>query len=111
VLPALIGTLVAELVGDRRGRAATELAGSSRWLFPGGVPGRHLPPDRLCRRLAAVGVDTSITRTAARLDLAVEVPASILADLLGLHTLTATRWARAAGGEWAAYAASRSSSR
>jgi hypothetical protein len=108
VLAPTVGVLVAELVATRRGRAATELPSSSRWLFPGGVPGRHLHHDRLCIRLSAIGIDSSILRTAALLDLAAEVPASILADLVGLHTLTATRWTRAAGGDWAGYAAARS---
>jgi hypothetical protein len=106
-LAAPIATMVAGLVPTRRGRAATELAATSRWVFPGAVPGRHLHPDRLCLRLAAIGVDPLVTRTAALLDLAAEVPAPILADLIGLHTNTATRWTRAAGGDWASYAAAR----
>jgi hypothetical protein len=110
-LAAPVGPLVAELVAGRRGRTATELSATSRWLFPGAVPGRHLHPDRLCMRLATIGVDPLIMRTAALLDLAVDVPPSILADLIGLHTNTATRWTRAAGGDWAGYAAARARSR
>ncbi len=33
------------------------------------------------------------------------MPAAILADLLGFDAVTAERWVRRAGGEWAHYAA------
>jgi hypothetical protein len=41
------------------------------------------------------------------LELATDTPLVVLADLLGLHTQTAHRWLKAAGGDWANYAADR----
>ena len=46
------------------------------------------------------------TRQAALLQLAAELPAPVLADLLGLHANTAVEWVRAARGDWSVYAAS-----
>ena len=45
-------------------------------------------------------------RRATLLQLAAEVPAAILADLLHLSPGTATRWTRDASGDWSRYAAS-----
>jgi len=37
--------------------------------------------------------------------LAAQLPAAVLADLLGLHHNTAARWMHQAGGDWSRYAA------
>ena len=42
-----------------------------------------------------------------RPQLAGEIPAALLADLLGVHVATATKWAEIAGRPWADYAAQR----
>ena len=102
-LPDPVAVLLARLVADRHGRATTADTGQSRWLFPGGQPGRHLHPQQLSERLQRLGLDPLVVRTAALLDLASEVPPAILADVIGLYPNTATRWTRAAGGDWAAY--------
>jgi hypothetical protein len=39
--------------------------------------------------------------------LAAEIPTPILADLLGLSSVTATRWATLAARDWSQYAAMR----
>lgn len=103
---------LAPMVGDViRALAQQSLSGSrrgsNRWLFPGGRPGRPVSPAWLTTRLNAVGLHAAAIRNAALLDLAAEVPAPFLADLLGLHPGTAVRWMHAAGGEWAGYAATR----
>lgn len=46
-------------------------------------------------------------RNAALLELAAQLPAAFLADLLGISTRSAVRWTQAAGGEWAGYAGTR----
>jgi hypothetical protein len=78
----------------------------SRWLFPGHLPGRPITPSRLGERLRILGVRALPGRRATLLQLAAEVPAAVLADLLHLHPGTATRWTRDAGGDWSRYAAS-----
>jgi hypothetical protein len=108
VLPEVIATLLAELVAVRRGRAATEPHATSRWLFPGAIPGRPLDAETLRLRLVTIGVANLRVRTATLLDLAAQIPATVLADLVGLHDTTAARWNRAAGGDWATYVAIKS---
>ena len=56
--------------------------------------------------LRHLGIRALPGRRATLLQLAAEVPAAILADLLHLSPGTATRWTRDAGGNWSRYAAS-----
>lgn len=52
-----------------------------------------------------IGVDCSDARRAALLELAGRLPAAIVADLLGVHVTTATKWAQIAGRPWGEYPA------
>jgi integrase len=79
-----------------------------RWLFPGsGNPGRPMAAGTLSRRLLEHGIDARSTRNAALLTLAADLPAPVLADLLGLHVDTASRWVTYAKQDWSAYLAAR----
>lgn len=78
----------------------------SQWLFPGHLPGRPITGSRLGERLRHLGIRALPGRRATLLQLAAEIPAAVLADLLHLHPGTATHWTRAAGGDWSRYAAS-----
>jgi len=105
VLPAPLDNLVLALL-DRRGHAS--IAGQpTRWLFPGGHPGRHRHAGTFRRQLAKVGIMLHPARNAAMVQLAAEIPAPVLADLLGLRPHTAVRWATLAARDWAAYTALR----
>lgn len=108
-LPPLLAGLIAELAAGRKGRARIG-ATASPWLFPGGQPGRPLTARWLAARITAHGLPVTSLRSAALLELAAELPASFLADLLGISPGTAVRWSRAAGGDWASYAAIRARS-
>ncbi|MBI1845314.1 MAG: hypothetical protein HYR89_12015, partial [Actinobacteria bacterium] len=77
----------------------------SRWLFPGHLPGRPITASQLGQRLRAFGIDARAARRAAQLQLAAEVPAVVLAEMLGIAIGTAVDWVHAAGGDWANYAA------
>ncbi|MEO5724943.1 MAG: hypothetical protein ABIQ39_05685 [Ilumatobacteraceae bacterium] len=77
----------------------------SRWLFPGHLPGRPITANRLGQRLGAYGIDARAAKKAAQLQLATEVPAVVLAEILGIAITTAVDWFHAAGGDWANYAA------
>ena len=105
-LPPVLAGLVVELVTDRplRGLSAPAV---SPWLFPGGHPGRPLTANWLAARITTHGLPVAELRAAALLELAAELPAAFLADLLGISAGTAVRWSHAAGGEWARYAATR----
>jgi hypothetical protein len=69
------------------------------WLVPGHLPGRPITPARLGERLRALGIRTLPGRRATLLQLAAEVPAAVLAELLHLTPATATRWTRDAGSD------------
>jgi hypothetical protein len=98
-----------ELVRDhltRRGQASYA-SRPDQWLFPGGLPGKHLVTENIRSQLVAQGVQPSHARKAALFQLAAEVPAPILAELLGLSIGTATRWATLAARDWSQYTAMR----
>ena len=71
---------------------------TSRWLFPGGRPGRPLTGDWLTARITTHGLPVASLRNAALLELAAQLPAAFLADLLGISSRSAVRWTQAAGG-------------
>lgn len=78
-------------------------------MFPGFSPGRHQVANTLGRRLREHGIQSRSTRNTAIITLASDLPAPILADLLGLHITTAERWVGHARRDWTAYLAARAS--
>jgi hypothetical protein len=64
-------------------------------------------PDALGARLRRLGVRPGPHRRAALYQLAAELPAALVADLLGIHRTTANTWARLTGRFWNAYPALR----
>ncbi len=75
------------------------------WLFPGLSPGRPLSAAHLGERLRRLGIPTMASRRGALIHLGAQLPAAVLADLLGITASTAVRWVRTAGGDWSNYAA------
>ena len=61
-------------------------------------------------RLQRQGINAHAGRNTARLALAAELPASVLADLTGISISTVERWSQWAKRDWAAYVAERSAS-
>lgn len=102
VLPPRLDVLMSELT-NRRGHAAVS---TDAWLFAGGTPGRPITAEQMRNRLAELGIVLRPSRQAALLQIASELPAPVLADLLGLHPNTAVEWVRVAQADWSAYAAS-----
>jgi hypothetical protein len=105
VLPAPLADLVRELVATRRGHAAIGAPDAVPWLFPGGRPGQPISDDRLGQRLQRIGLNPRQDRSTALFTLATELPAAVLARMLGIHITVAVQWQQAAAGDWAAYAA------
>jgi hypothetical protein len=105
VLPEPLAGLTRDLVANRRGHAVLGDQGTSPWLFPGGQPGRPISPDRLGQRLRSIGIRPAQARSTALFQLATELPAAILARMLGIHIKVAVQWQQASAGDWAAYAA------
>jgi hypothetical protein len=88
---------------DQRQAQMPPIAIPSPWLFPGNPPSRPISEQWLSRRLKLIGVDCNQDRRAALLHLAGEIPAAILADIVGLHVTTAGAWADIAGRPWGDY--------
>ena len=105
LIPDPLGALLTELVARGRRYVGVGTPAGSPWLFPGLHPGRPLTAARLGDRLVALGIDGRAGRRAALMHLAAQLPAAVLAEMLGLTPGTAVRWVRAAGGDWASYAA------
>ena len=104
-IPEPLATLVTTFAaGGHRSHTGIG-ATTSSWLFPGHHPGRPITPSRLGDRLTPLGIDARAGRRAALLQLASQLPAPVLADTLGITATTATDWVKAAGGDWANYAA------
>ena len=96
---------VLQLISGGRSYRGVGSPPATTWLFPGHLPGRPITPARLGERLRAIGIYAQTGRRAALLDLAAQLPAAVLADLLGLHETTAAKWMHQAGGDWSRYAA------
>ncbi|MER5214257.1 hypothetical protein ABT063_27720 [Streptomyces sp. NPDC002838] len=71
---------------------------------PGRFRGRHLARNG-AGRLHKIGIRPKQDRSTALFTLATELPAAILARMLGVHIKVAVQWQQASGGDWAAYAA------
>jgi hypothetical protein len=108
LLPPRLANLLTRLADAPR--APARLAAGEhtpRWLFPGLTPGRPTSQPGFTLKLRALGIDARIARNAALIALAGNLPTPVLADVLGLHTATAERWAHLANRDWAAYIAER----
>jgi hypothetical protein len=105
-MPDPLATQLRGLIAERRGWVAAAVP-ETRWLFPGGAPGRPINEQVLSRRLKRIGVDCSHARRTGLLQLARRMPAALVADLLGVHIVTATKWAEIAGRPWGEYPAMR----
>jgi hypothetical protein len=105
VLPEPLAALTRGLVASRRGHAAIGDQGTSPWLFPGGQPGRPISPYQLTERLRQIGLHPGQSRSTALFQLATDLPAALLARMLGIHISVAVAWQRASGGDWTTYAA------
>jgi hypothetical protein len=105
VLPEPLDALVLQVAATRRGHAAIGDQGTSPWLFPGGQPGRPISAYQLAERLRQLGIRSGQSRSAALFQLATDLPAAVLARMLGIHITVAVAWQRASAGDWTAYAA------
>jgi hypothetical protein len=105
VLPEPLAALVVDLLTTRRGHAALGDSGTSRSLFPGGQPSRPISAYQLGERLRQLGLRPGQARSTALFQLATDLPAALLARMLGILISVAVAWQRTAAGDWMAYAA------
>jgi hypothetical protein len=69
------------------------------------LPGRQRHEHRLGQRLRALGIRPNPARSAALFGLAAELPAAILARMLGVAIGVGVDWQHLASGDWTSYAA------
>ncbi len=60
---------------------------------------------QLGERLRQLGLHPGQARSTALFQLATELPAALLARMLGIHIAVAVAWQRASSGDWTTYAA------
>jgi hypothetical protein len=104
-MPALVDQIIHDHL-QHRGRSLYASRGT-QWLFPGGKPGRHLQTENIRAQLVAIGIKPYESRKAALFHLAAEMPAPVLAELLGIADTTAADWAKLAARDWTGYIADR----
>jgi hypothetical protein len=104
-LPEPVAGLARQLLDGKRGHATTGAGDPSPWLFPGGQPGCPVSSGHLGQRLKDLGIHPGQARSAALFQLASELPAALLARMLGIHIDVAVTWQRLSSGDWMAYAA------
>ena len=104
-LPEPVAGLARQLLDGKRGHATTGAGDPSPWLFPGGQPGRPVSSGHLGQRLKDLGIHPGQARSTALFQLASELPAALLARMLGIHIDVAVTWQRISAGDWMAYAA------
>jgi hypothetical protein len=104
-MPEPVGSLITDLITQRR-NMGTAANPTSPWLFPGQRPSRQITTTRLRERLRSVGI-TGASRVAAFNELLREIPAPVLADLVGCNPKFAAERASILATDWANYAAIR----
>lgn len=104
-VPEPLGKLLLTLAADGKPHTGTGTPPDREWLFPGLLPGRPITPARLAQRLRTIGIPVMAGRRATLISLAAQMPAAVLADLLGLKPTTTVRWMHQAGADWNRYAA------
>ncbi|WP_410677145.1 hypothetical protein [Amycolatopsis sp. cmx-4-68] len=105
VLPPPLDALVLDLVDRPQGRAVVGRTMELTSLLPGGAPGRPISARQLMRRVNRLGIQARLSRNTALIDLAAQLPATVLSDLLNLHIGTAAAWNDIAGNTRPGYAA------
>lgn len=104
-IPEPLAQLIQTLARDGRPYTGVGTPSTTRWLFPGLQPGRPLTAARLGDRLRKLGIRAQPARRAALTHLAAQLPAAVIAGLLGISPTTAVHWVHDAGGDWNRYAA------
>jgi hypothetical protein len=109
LLPPTLASLLRQLPLRRSNNRTVLPAANSLapLLFPGFSDA--LPPDAgtFGARLLRHGITPRAGRNTAMVTLAGDLPAAVLADLIGIHDVTATRWAQRTKSDWHSYLAQR----
>lgn len=105
-VPPALADLLRQLPVHKPFGAARALA-DQQWLFPGKRAGSPRHATSLMRALRPLGIPARVSRNTALFHLGSSVPPAIVANVLGIDTNTAQRWAETAGSSWTRYGPSR----
>lgn len=100
-IPEPFAQMLISHVQDRPNQRGANHA--SPWLFPSTRAGRHLHPNTVHMRLRALGISNLAARNRAIQDLVMEIPAPIVADLLGYSDAVTNKHAQAIAAPHAQY--------
>jgi hypothetical protein len=81
----------------------TGSSSGSPWLFPGYRAGQHLHPNTLMEQLREIGINLRGARNASLRALVKEVPAPLIAEMLGYSYQVTQKHAAAAAEPWSRY--------
>jgi hypothetical protein len=98
-LPAALGALLRRLL-DTGNTSDRE---SNIWIFKGRRAGRHLTSATIREPLARRCISLRAARNVALMNLARDLPPSVLAELLGISIYAAERWSAHSGHDWTDY--------
>ena len=104
-VPEPLGCLLRRHVTNCRGHARIGEQRHTPWLFCDGRPHQPISSFQLAKRLHQIGLQPGPIRSTALFQLASELPAAILARMLGIHISVAVKWQHASSGDWSNYAA------
>lgn len=104
-MPPGVDSLVRGLLAN--GSTGSYTKTGTGWLFPGRNPGRPITGAALRLQLADLGISPIGSRQAAFFQLAGEVPAPVLAELIGVTPQNAAKWAALAARDWTGYISQR----
>jgi hypothetical protein len=102
-VPEPFASLLIEHLASRPNMRTGSSTGSE-WLFPGYRPGRHIHPNTLMERLRELGINLLGARNASLRGLVAEVPAPLVAEMLGYSYQVTQKHAAATASPWAKYA-------
>lgn len=103
LLPPILADLLAALPVTRPRSTLPMSVVDPGYLFPGRTPARPVDAGMFGQRLKQHGISFRGGRNTALISLAAELPAAVLADLLAVDIITATRWAGYAKRDWHLY--------
>jgi hypothetical protein len=104
-MPAVLDDLIRDHL-THRGKSLYA-SRDTGWLFPGGNPGLHLATENIRSQLVAAGIKPYENRKATLFQLAGDIPAPVLAELIGITNGNAASWAKLAARDWTSYIADR----
>lgn len=100
-IPEPFATMLVEHMNNRPNLRTS--GAENPWLFPGIRPGEHIHPNTFMDRLRWLGIDLLGARNAALRELVGEVPAPVVAEMLGYSDQVVHRHAALAAQPWAKY--------